>query len=306
MKVHLDTDLGGDMDDLCALAMLLKWLGIEITGITTVAEHQGRRAGYTKYALSLAGRDEIPVKAGAEVSGGYFRYEPGYPREEDYWPEPITPSPNPLEDALDLLESSIQQGATITAIGQYTNLALLDRRRPGILAGAKLFCMGGYVFPIREGFPQWGNDSDYNIQLDVASAKYVLENGNPTLIPISVTAETAIRRAYLPALRKSGQLGELIARQAEATNNDWDSGDELRATCKGLPPDILNFQHDPLACAVALGWDGVKIKEVPLRFEIRDGWLHEVMAEDGKRTPVVTHVDGPRFNDFWFRVVTGS
>ncbi len=34
-KVHLDTDLGGDTDDLCALAMLLKWPDIQITGITT-------------------------------------------------------------------------------------------------------------------------------------------------------------------------------------------------------------------------------------------------------------------------------
>lgn len=23
--IHLDTDLGGDIDDLCALAMLLRW-----------------------------------------------------------------------------------------------------------------------------------------------------------------------------------------------------------------------------------------------------------------------------------------
>ena len=31
-KVHLDTDLGGDIDDLCALAMLLRWKDVEITG----------------------------------------------------------------------------------------------------------------------------------------------------------------------------------------------------------------------------------------------------------------------------------
>ena len=68
-KIHLDTDLGGDTDDLCALAMLLKWPNIEITGITTVAEENGRRAGYVKYALSLAGREDLPVKAGADVSG---------------------------------------------------------------------------------------------------------------------------------------------------------------------------------------------------------------------------------------------
>lgn len=303
MKIHLDTDLGSDMDDLCALAMLLKWPGVEITGITTVAEDKGKRAGYTKYALSLAGRADIPVKAGADISGGYFRYVPGYP---DYWPPDIQPSPNPLDEALDLLKSSIEQGATVIAIGQYTNLALLDQRRPGILTSTQLFCMGGYVFPIREGFPQWSNDWDYNIQLDAASAKRVLDNGNPTLIPISVTAETAIRRAYLPALRASGKLGQLIAEQAEITREDWDNGGNDWSTCKNLPPDILNFQHDPLACAVALGWDGVTIEEVPLKFEIRDTFLHEVVAENGKPTRVVTQVDGARFNEFWLRLVAGA
>jgi len=40
-KVHLDTDLGGDIDDLCALALLLRWPGVEITGITTVIDDGG-------------------------------------------------------------------------------------------------------------------------------------------------------------------------------------------------------------------------------------------------------------------------
>ena len=52
VKLHLDTDLGGDIDDLCALAMLLKWEGLEITGISTVAEENGRRAGYTRRCRS--------------------------------------------------------------------------------------------------------------------------------------------------------------------------------------------------------------------------------------------------------------
>ena len=55
-KIHLDTDIGGDMDDVCALAMLLKWPDLEITGVTTVSEDQGRRAGYVHYVLSLVGR----------------------------------------------------------------------------------------------------------------------------------------------------------------------------------------------------------------------------------------------------------
>ena len=33
MRIHLDTDLGGDPDDACALAMLLGWPGVELVGI---------------------------------------------------------------------------------------------------------------------------------------------------------------------------------------------------------------------------------------------------------------------------------
>lgn len=304
VKIHLDTDIGGDSDDLCALAMLLKWPGVQLTGITTVAEDRGRRAGYARYALQVAGRADIPVQAGADVAGGYYRYSPGYPDETAYWPESVSPAPTPLDEALALLRRSIEQGAVIVGIGQYTNLRLLDERYPGILRAAKLYLMGGYIYPIRAGFPQWTNDMDYNIQLDVASAKYVLEHSTPTLIPMTVTVETALRRAYLEGLRKSGTLGAIVATQAEALNREYRNEERIGQTYKGLPADILNFQHDPLACAVALGWDGVTIEEVPLTFELRDGYLHEVVDPRGKPARIVTQVDGSRFNQFWYELMT--
>ncbi len=31
---------------------------------------------------------------------------------------------------------------------------------------------------------------------------------------------------------------------------------ELARRHAGLPDDFINFHHDPLACAVAAGWDG--------------------------------------------------
>ncbi len=72
-KVHFDTDLGGDLDDLCALAMLLRWPGdepVQITGITVVGDTGGRRTGMVRRVLEIAGRTDIPVAAGAETSGG--------------------------------------------------------------------------------------------------------------------------------------------------------------------------------------------------------------------------------------------
>ena len=304
LKLHLDTDLGGDIDDLCALAMVLNWPGVELLAVTTNSDDRGRRAGYTRYALGLAGREDIAVAAGADVSLDCYRVRPGLPDENVYWPEPIPPAPTPLDQALSLLERSIKQGANIAAIGAYTNLALLENRSPGILRRARLYLMGGYVFPPREGFPLWGNDMDWNVQVDVESAHYVLQHSSPTLVPLSVTVETSLRRAHLATLRQSGPLAQLIARQAEAFAKEWNNEVQYGQTCKGLPEDTINFQHDPLACAIALGWnEGVEIREVPLKLEIKDGWLCQTVDDSGKLTKVVTRVNGGKFNEFWLSTV---
>jgi inosine-uridine nucleoside N-ribohydrolase len=305
LKIHLDTDLGGDIDDLCALAMLLRWSDVEIAAVTTVAEDNGKRAGYVRYVLSLEYREDIPVAAGADISLGCYRSKPGFPEEEIYWGKAVTPSPNALEQALLLLKKSIEQDATIVGIGPYTNLYLLEKRYPGILENARLYLMGGYVYPPRAGFPPWGVEMDYNIQVDVQSARYVIEHSNPTLVPLSVTVETSLRRAYLETLRNSGALGQLLARQAEAFARDENNEEKYGKTCSNLPNDTINFQHDPLTCAIALGWDeGVEITEIPLKLNLRNGWLHETIDTAGKPTRVVTKIDGNRFNEFWIATVS--
>ena len=97
MKIHLDTDLGGDIDDLCALAMLLRWSGVEMTAVTTSAEENGKRAGYVRYVLNLEHREDIPVTAGADASPEHYLVKPGYPDEEVYWGNRIAPAPNSLD-----------------------------------------------------------------------------------------------------------------------------------------------------------------------------------------------------------------
>lgn len=307
LKLHLDTDIGGDIDDLCALAMVLNWPGAELVAVTTNLEDQGVRAGYARYALGLVGRAETPVAAGAGRSLGCFRVKPDLPLVPDeavYWPEPVAPAPTPLEEALDLLERSIEQGAIIVGIGAFTNLALLEKRSPGILRDARLYLMGGYVFPPRAGFPPFSNEMDWNVQVDVESAHYVLQHSSPTLVPLSVTVETALRRSHLPALRQGGPLAQLIARQAEAFARDEQMAARFGQTCAGVPADIINFLHDPLACAIALGWrEGVEIREIPLRFEIEGGWLWQRVDDSGKPIRVVTRVDGSRFSEFWLSMV---
>ena len=307
VRIHIDTDIGGDIDDLCALALALKWPDAELAGVTTVAEHGGRRAGYARYALALAGRSDVTVAAGADASEGFYREFPLLPRhEEKYWPGGVESYPAPLDDALNLLERSIREGATICAIGPFTNLALLEKRTRGILREARLCLMGGFVFPPREGFPVWDYQRDYNAQVDAGSALTVFENASsPTIVTLAVTAETALRGSQLAALKGGDALARLVATQAEVYAATEHRAAEYAQGYAGLPRDFINYQHDPLACAIALGLDeGVRVEELPLKTSIEDGWLVQRIEEGGRPTKVVTRVDGRAFDDFWLDMVT--
>ncbi len=310
--VHLDTDLGGDIDDLCALAMTLRWPGAELVAVTTNSDDRGRRAGYASRALALAGRADIPVAAGADAADGYYRVWPGLPDEAAYWPTaagwgPAPPRPGPLDVALDLLADSIVRGATVVAIGAMTNLALLEARQPGILRHAHLVLMGGYVYPPRAGYPPWGYQEDWNMQVDAHSALTVLKCADPLVVPLTMTVETALCHSDLPALREGGALARLIAHQALAFDRDERLGATLTPACSALPRDFINFLHDPLACAIALGFgEGVDISSVPLVSSIEDGWLRQREDPAGRPTRLVTAVDGKAFNAQWLRIVGGA
>jgi purine nucleosidase len=304
IRFHLDTDIGGDIDDLCALAMVLNWPDVDLLAVTTVSDDQGKRAGYASYALTTAGRADVAVAAGADVSLGCYRSKLEFPDERVYWPAPIPPAPGPVDRALTLLQSSIEQDAIVAAIGPFTNLALLEKRHPGVLRSANLFLMGGYVYPPRRGFPAYDHRTDYNVQVDVQSAQDVFEHSSPTLVPISVTVETWLRTAYLDTLRQNGPLAKLIARQGEAFAASGHIKTTFGRSCEGLPEDTINFQHDPLTCAIGLGWnEEIEIREIRLKTEIQNGWLQQTADANGNPTRVVTGVDGERFSDFWLSTV---
>jgi purine nucleosidase len=63
----LDSDLGGDIDDLCALALVPNWPEVELVGVTTVSDIIAKRAAHTRYALQLADQPDVPVAADADT-----------------------------------------------------------------------------------------------------------------------------------------------------------------------------------------------------------------------------------------------
>jgi purine nucleosidase len=112
---------------------------------------------------------------------------------------------------------NLERGATLIAIGPWTNLALLEIARPGSLNRAPVVATGGWT-GLTAGLPPWGPEMDFNVQWE---GRVVAATADLTLVPLPVTLTAQLRAADLPRLRASGPLGELLARQGEAHGHDF-------------------------------------------------------------------------------------
>jgi len=279
VRVHPDTDIGGDTDDACALALLLGWPDAELVGVTTVHDPTGRRAGYAHHLLEMVGRLDVPVAAGTAPSLSTGTIPGAFPDEERYWGQPV--QPRPAGDAVELLGASAESGATIVAIGPCTNLALAGpalRHSPVVL-------MGGWNRYPDAGLPRWGPGMDWNVACDPEAAQAVAATaGELTLAPLAVTMRAQLRERHLPRLRAAGTVGRLLARQAVEHARDHEQ-----------PGDLLNFQYDSVACLTALGWSGITIEDTPLA---------SIADIDGDRSiRSVTAVDAAGFTDTWLSAI---
>ena len=121
------------------------------------------------------------------------------------------------------------------------------------------------------------------------------QHASPTLVPLSVTVETALRRGFAntPA---SGPLAQLIARQAEAFAQELNDNYCLVK----LTPACLTTQStsDTIAGVRDRAWLGRwrgDQRDLADILSIEDGWLHERIDASGKPTRVVTRIHGGRF-----------
>jgi hypothetical protein len=164
------------------------------------------------------------VAAGAEVSLTTLRLANPVTDDERYWPSTLACRPSPPGAALDLLDHSIETGATVVGIGPFTNLALLEVARPGSLGRVPVVAMGGWMQPPSDGLPAWGPEMDWNVQWDTRAAEIVAATARLTLVTLPATLKAHLRAADLPRFRASGPLGELLARQSEARAQDAQDG----------------------------------------------------------------------------------
>jgi purine nucleosidase len=176
-KVIFDTDIGDDIDDALALALVLKSPRMQILGVTTAWGNTRLRARLVDRFLRDAGYSDVPVAVGVEKhsSGeGTFSQRAWAERE----PERAHP------DAVTFLLDTIRQypgQITLLAIAPLTNVAAAYERDPDTFRKLKrIVMMGG---SIHRGYgdlgyvPPRGPDAEYNIAMDPAAAQKVFSSG---------------------------------------------------------------------------------------------------------------------------------
>jgi purine nucleosidase len=305
VNIHLDTDLGGDPDDVCALAMLLAWPGIEITGITTNLDDHGERAGCVRRVLETCARGDLAerVVAGAVATMADGRRYKSTADDSRYWDPPVDPAPAPENAAIEALAAAIDRGDTIVTIGALTNLAALELVAPGHIHDARIVTMGGWVRPMAHGLPRWGPDRDFNIQCDTRAADIVLGVARDlTLVTLPAAATAHLRMVDLDRVRAVGPVGELISRQSLAYRDDSHKV-QLATANEGLPDDLVNFHWDPLTAAIAAGWDGTTIEALHIDHYMDRGVLSMRETHEGLPRKVVVAVDGRAFAATWLETL---
>ncbi len=183
IPILLDTDIGGDIDDAFALALIVKSPKLELLGVTTVSGDTQARARLAAKMLWEAGLRHVPVAAG----------EAGKPQPiaQARWAKDFS-SPQILSiGAVELLHREIERRpgkVTLVAIGPLTNVAGLFERYPDARKKVpRIVLMGG---AIAHGY---GDDvkpvPEYNIATDPHAAQVVFSSGVPILMaPLDVTA----------------------------------------------------------------------------------------------------------------------
>jgi purine nucleosidase len=189
-KVILDTDIGDDIDDALALALICASPELELVGVTTVYGNVEARSRQARTVLSACGKKyrDIPVAAGCGAGICARRLVAGNSRQmyldkvipnQDGSCLPVDQLP-PLDrrHGVDFLIETIMNGAgdiIPIMIGAMTNLALAMIKEPKILAKIpRIVVMAG---EFRSPTAEW------NIRCDPEAAAIVFNSG----IPIDVT-----------------------------------------------------------------------------------------------------------------------
>ena len=245
LPLILDTDIGTDVDDCLALALLLASPEVELAAVTTVYGDVLLRSQMILKLLALRGAPGIPVAAGAEKpleDRGPAHWE-GHEGQGLLTPDDLALRPV-AEHAAELIVRLAREHPGqihLAAIGPLTNVALALLREPELprlLAGVTIMggAVGAHLPPV-----------EHNFRCDPEAAKIVLASGAKLrIVPLDVTMLVRIEESDVAPLR------------AVADSFHRAVADQIERYPKYQQRGRWTYLHDPLAVATLIRPDLVE------------------------------------------------
>jgi inosine-uridine nucleoside N-ribohydrolase len=296
-SILLDCDPGHD--DAMAMLLALASPEVDVIGVSTVAGNQTleKTTANALRVLELAGRDDIPVAAGADrpllrtpVVAASVHGETGLDG-----PDLPPPAGAPVAaHAVDFIAERLAASAepvTLVPTGPLTNIALLLARHPDVADRVeRIVLMGG---AIAEG--NVTPAAEFNIWADPEAAARVFDSGiDVTMVGLDVTHRALMLPEHAEALRRAGRVGEVVAEL-------WAFYQRHHTTVYDFPGTPI---HDALALAHVLRDDLLTTKDCHVAIDCasqlcRGRTVVDVWHVTGREpnAHVAVEVDGPAFLD---------
>lgn len=291
--IILDTDIGTDVDDCLALALVLSSPELRLEGVSCVYGDVDLRAAMVRKLLRLRGLEGVPVLRGARspLRGLQPVYWAGHEGAGLLDEADLAPVPPALHAAAWLVEEVRRRPGQLhlVAIGPLTNVALaflIAPELPGLLRGLTL--MGGRATPVGE--PQ----REHNLLCDPDAARIVLASGAPIhMIPLDVTTQVRARADAPERIASGGTafhraVGEQLRRYPPFAERGWTS------------------LHDPLAVAAVARPDLVAGRRLHLEVEPASGSTTSSESSSPQDPAVALQVDIGGFERFFLDRVSGA
>jgi len=171
IPVILDTDIGTDIDDTWALAMLLNCPELDLRLVTTVGGDTTYRAHLGAKFLQTAGREDIPIGIGLGDRVASLNFQARWLDDFDISSYPGQIRPDGVRAMLDVIEEA-EQPVTLISIGVATNIARALEIEPNLASKCRFVGMFGSICYGYDG--SLGPVPEANVRYDVPAFRKVL------------------------------------------------------------------------------------------------------------------------------------
>ena len=217
IPIILDTDIGTDIDDSWALAMVLNSPELDLKMILTSTGDTLYRAKLAARMLETAGRTDIPIAVGIPTSVGEKSFEQWI---GDY---DLTRYPGRVyEDGIDACIRTITaapETVTLVCIAPLTNVSAILKQSPEVAKKVRIVSMHGSIRMGLDG--REGQIAEYNVVQDIKSAQDVFTADWPiTITPLDTCGVVRLTgRRYEQICRSDNPLTRLVLEKYRI----WDS-----------------------------------------------------------------------------------